>query len=113
LSGRLGPGDGLPVGVGDHQHRPGPRVARDDGHPSAALLEVERHLGPPSAARTSAASAALLATVLPPNAVRRPLQSVNTPPASSMIGCSAAAPHGAIPASLITSARPVATRRYP
>ena len=36
--------------------------------------------------RTSPASAALVATALPPKAVRRPARSVNTPPASSMIG---------------------------
>ena len=38
--------------------------------------------------------ARLVATALPPNAVRVPIQSVNTPPASSMMGCSAAASHG-------------------
>src|SRR5215831_7640270 len=109
----LGPGDRLAIGLRDHQDGPRARVPGDDDDATIPLLEVERHLLAPSASRTSAASAALLATAFPPKAVGRPLQSVNTPPASSMIGWNAAASQGAISASVIASARPVATSRYP
>ena len=45
-----------------------------------------------------------------PSAVRTPRQSVNVPPASSIIGSSGAQSHKFITGSSITSARPVATK---
>src|SRR5262249_6643781 len=99
--GALRPGDGFPIGMGDHQHRAGPRIARRDRPEPTALAEVESHRAEASPARPPRASAALVATVLPPNAVGRPLQSVNTPPASSTMGWRAAASQGAITPSTI------------
>jgi hypothetical protein len=98
---------------------------RDDGDEAPACGEVERveiegrglapdpALGTPSSARASAASAAFVATALRPNGVWRPAQSVNTPPASRITGNNAAVSQSARMPSSITSARPVATRRYP
>jgi len=56
-------------------------------------------------------STAFVATAPSLNAVARPLQSVNTPPASSTATCSAAASHGERLPSAISSARPIATSR--
>ena len=64
-----------------------------------------------SRSRTSRARAPLVAMQLPPKEVCRPVQSVKTPPASSMMGCSAAASQADSTSSTMTSARPVATSR--
>src|SRR5438552_628645 len=62
---------------------------------------------------TSSNNTPLVEIALPPVIVRAPLQSVKVPPASSMIGCSAAQSHTFITGSIITSALPVATSRWP
>src|SRR6185503_21225698 len=60
---------------------------------------------------TSSNNNPFVAIEFPPFAVRTPRQSVNVPPASSMIGNSGAQSQRFITGSSITSARPVATRR--
>src|SRR5258708_22228108 len=110
----------LAIGVRDHEHVAGRAVLRDHGDEAGALLkidrlEVERRMrhdaSPAISVRASVASAALVATALPPNAVGTPSQLVNTPPASTMQHCRAAVSQCAAMASTITSARPVATSR--
>src|SRR4051812_726978 len=59
---------------------------------------------------TSSNNTPFVAIAFPPSAVRRPRQSVNVPPASSMIGNNGAQSHRFITGSSITSARPVATK---
>src|SRR5258708_40342509 len=106
--------------MGDHQHVAGRAVLRDHGDEAASLLKIDgleverrqRHETPPAiSVRVSAASAALVATALPPKAVGAPSQLVKTPPASTTHRCTAAVSHCAAMASTITSARPVATSR--
>src|SRR4029079_12302564 len=110
------------VGVRDHQHHAGDSVLRHDDDGTTAFLEIQRvhvdHNAPfPSRpiriSRTGTASGPLVAITSPPKAVALPFQSVKDPPASVTLGSSAAASHGDMIWSTITSARPVATRRYP
>src|SRR5262245_52262485 len=59
--------------------------------------------------RTSSERHALVAIMSPPIAVSAPVQSVSTPPASSIIGSMGAASQAETTSSTMTSARPVAT----
>src|ERR1700722_2388574 len=77
---------GLPRAEGDHEDTTRDGVLRDDRDDAAALVEIERleqvrlthaHGSSTSAARTTSASAKFVAIPPPPNAVDRPVQSVN------------------------------------
>src|SRR6185437_16424677 len=78
---------------------------RDDEHQVVSAFRI--------VSITSGKSTAFVEIALPPLIVRRPCQSVNVPPASSMIGSSAAQSQIFMIGSSITSARPVATRTCP
>src|SRR5690606_2596804 len=102
----------------EHQHFAGGRVLCDDGYEAIAFREVDSiqlrgpfddHAPPRRISRTERASAAFVATPLFTRCPCAPLQSVNTPPASSMMGTSAAVSQSASTGSPLTSARPVAT----
>src|SRR6266550_5764407 len=110
--------DRFVICVCDHEHRTAHRILRHHSNETATLAEiervdVERHVPgflsvfAPSICLTSRASAALVAIAFPPCAVRAPVQSVRTPPASSMIGRNAATSHSETTGSTITSALPV------
>src|SRR5689334_19779141 len=123
--------ESFPVRVRHHQHSATRGVLSDDYHRPSLLIEadgveVEAHVKchahetAPAVAvmpagmrisRTVVASFAFVAIASPPNAVGVPRQSVNTPPASSIIGISAAASQSDTTSSTMMSARPVATRR--
>ncbi len=65
--------------------------------------------GTASAASTSSCSSPLLHTTLPPSGVAAPDRSLNRPPASSTIGCSAARSHSETSGSQEASTAPSAT----
>src|SRR6266498_6006328 len=88
------------IGVRDHQHPSAHRVLRHDDNHATLTVESQRiniefpHYDlAPRSFRASSASAAFVAIASPPNGVALPFQSVKTPPASVMIGMSAAASH--------------------
>src|SRR5258705_6309184 len=115
------------VRVRNHQHLSAGGVLRDNHHCSRVFVEANivqvdwyvhesalpgsPEVGVTRISRTAAANFAFVAIASPPNAVVRPFQSVNEPPASVMTGSSAAPSHTEITSSTITSARPVATSR--
>src|SRR5690242_18951221 len=123
--------ESFPVRVRHHHDSATRGVPSDDDHRPSLLIEADgvevevqvkchAHKTDPAVAlmpagmrisRTVVASFAFVAIASPPTAVGLARQSVHTPPASSMIGLSAAASQSDTTSSTMMSARPVATRR--